>query len=288
MKDLKMKKVLFLVLAVVFSVFSYAQDAADKLNQAQEAMKAQDYTTAYKLYDEAMSNLGDVQVDESINFNIGYAAYKSENLEGAVKYFDKAIEIGTNVSKCHEYLARLYNDKKEYAKAVENFEKAIEKSEENSDDLFYSAGVSAFKGKLYEKATVMFDTAVEKNYKPEISIYYKALALKQLNKSEDYKLTLEEGIAKFPNDDKISSALSKVYSSEGYEKYLSGKEIIDVANKKVGDGGMTTADDSYLAEVEKGKKDFKAAIPLCEKALKLDAKNEDAKKVLDACIESLK
>src|SRR5690606_27123421 len=98
MKDLKMKKVLILVLTVVFSVFSYAQDAAEKLNQAQEAMKAQDYPKAFKLYDEAMSNLGDVQVDVSINFNIGYAAYKAENLEGAIKYFDKAIEAGTNVS----------------------------------------------------------------------------------------------------------------------------------------------------------------------------------------------
>ena len=42
-----------------------------------------------------MNNLGDVQGDDAINFNIGYAAYKAENLEGAVKYLNKAIVIGT-------------------------------------------------------------------------------------------------------------------------------------------------------------------------------------------------
>ena len=92
-----MKRVLLLVVAVFITVFSFAQDAAEKLNQAQEAIKAQDYAKAYTLYDDAMNNLGDVQVDASVNFNIGYAAYKAENLEGAIKYFDKAIESGTNV-----------------------------------------------------------------------------------------------------------------------------------------------------------------------------------------------
>ena len=50
---------------------------------------------------------------------------------------------------------------------------------------------------------------------------------------------------------------------------------------------MTTADDAYKAEVEKGKKDFKAAIPLLEKATELDPSNANAKKVLDACQKSI-
>ena len=93
-----MKRVVLLICRF-FTVFSFAQDAAEKINQANEALKAQDYAKAIELYDDAMNNLGDVQVDDAINFNIGFAAYKAENVEGAVKYFDKAIEQGTNVSK---------------------------------------------------------------------------------------------------------------------------------------------------------------------------------------------
>ncbi|MBK6285775.1 MAG: tetratricopeptide repeat protein [Draconibacterium sp.] len=156
-----MKKVLLFGLAIVFSVFSYAQDAADKLNQAQEAMKAQDYAKAYKLYDEAMSNIGDVQVDASINFNIGFAAYKAENLEGAVKYFDKAIELGTNISKSHEYKALAYNDKKDYANAVASFEKAIATSKERTEALVFNAAIAAYNGNALDKAVELLENVLE-------------------------------------------------------------------------------------------------------------------------------
>ena len=140
-----MKRVLLLFIAVAFTVFSYAQDAADKINEANEALTGQDYAKAYKLYDEAMNNLDGVEVDASINFNIGFAAYKSDNLEGAVKYFDKAIEAGTNVSKCHEYKALAYNDKKDYKNAVASFEQAIATSEEDTESLVYNAAIAAYR-----------------------------------------------------------------------------------------------------------------------------------------------
>lgn len=283
MKDLKMKKVLLSVLAVVFSVFSYAQDAADKLNQAQEAMKAQDYPKAYKLYDEAMSNLGDVQVDASVNFNIGYAAYKADNLEGAVKYFDKAIEAGTNISKCHEYKALAYNDKKDYANAVASFEKAIETSEEGTEALVYNAAIAAYRGNMLDKAVELFSKSVENGYKGETALYYKAAVLKKQNKDAEYKATLEEGAVKFPGDEKIGPALANVYVSEGNELYKAGAEILGEANKKVNAGSLKTDDPAYTAEVAKAQVEFKKAIEILEKAKALDASNKNVQTLLDAC-----
>jgi len=110
-----MRKVLLIAAGICFSVFAFAQDAAEKINQAQEAMKAKDYTKAYTLYDEAMSNLGDVQVDVSVNFNIGDAACKSGNVEGAEKYMGKAIDspqggtevVGDRVRKCIQFFVRI-------------------------------------------------------------------------------------------------------------------------------------------------------------------------------------
>ena len=282
MKNLKMKQVLLLVVTVLFSVVSYAQDAAEKLNQAQEAMKAEDYAKAFKLYDEAMNNLGDVQVDASINFNIGYAAYKAENLEGAVKYFDKAIEAGTNVSKCHEYKALAYNDKKDYENAVASFEKAIETSQEGTESLVYNAAIAAYRGNMLDKAVELFGKSVENGYKGETALYYKAAVLKKQNKDDEYKATLEEGVVKFPGDDKISSALANVYVSEGNDLYKAGAAILGDANKKVNDGSLKTDEPAYAAEVQKANVEFKKAQEILEKAKSLDASNKNVQTLLDA------
>ena len=278
-----MKRVILLIGGICFAVFSFAQDAAEKLNQAQEALKAQDYAKAYTLYDEAMSNLGDVQVDASINFNIGFAAYKAENLEGAVKYFDKAIESGTNVSKCYEYKALAYNDKKDYKNAVANFEKAIETSDEGTESLVYNAAIAAYRGNLLDKAAELFGKSAEMGYKGETALYYKAAVLKKQNKDDLYKATLEEGAQKFPGDEKICPALANVYVSEGNELYKKGAAILTAANQKVNAGSLKTDDAAYTAEVEKTKVELKAAVEILEKAKALDASNANAQKLIDAC-----
>lgn len=283
-----MKKVLLIAAGICFSVLTFAQDAAEKITQAQEAMKAKDYAKAYTLYDEAMSNLGDVQVDASVNFNIGFAAYKSENLEGAVKYFDKAIETGTNVPKCHEYKALAYNDKKDYPNAVACFEKAIETATEGKDELYFNAGIAAYRGKLNEKAVELFGKAFDAGYKGETAIYYKAVALKALDKNDEYKAALEQGIAKYAGDEKLGKALAGVYVTEGNELYKKGAAIISEANKKVNAGSLKTDDPAYAAELEKSKTEFTAAVAILEKAKALDASNANAQKLLDACAAAMK
>lgn len=280
-----MKRVVLLSMAVFLAVFSFAQDAAEKINQANEALKSQDYAKAYTLYDEAMSNLGDVQVDDAINFNIGFAAYKSENLEGAIKYFDIAIEKDINVAKCYEYKALAYNDNKDYKNAVAAFEKAasVTDVEEDKQSLTYNGAIAAYRGNILDKAVELFGKSVDMGYKAETALYYKAVVLKKQDKDDEYKATLEEGAAKFPADDKITSALANIYVSEGNELYKKGAAILSAANKKVNDGSLTTTDDAYTAEVEKSKVEFKNAVEILEKAIALEASNENAKKLLDAC-----
>lgn len=278
-----MKRVVLLFIAVCFTIFSFAQDAAEKLNLAQDALKAQDYAKAFSLYDDAMSNIGDVQVDASINFNIGFAAYKADNLEGAIKYFDKAIETGTNVSKCHEYKAMAYNDKKDYKNAVASFELAIATSEEATESLVYNAAIASYRGKMNDKAVELFGKSVENGYKGETAQYYKAAVLKKQNKDAEYKAALEFGAEKFPGDEKICPALAKIYVDEGNELYKAGAAVLSAANGKVNAGSLRTDDAAYTAEVDKAKVEFKAAIEVLEKAKALDATNANAQTLLDAC-----
>lgn len=278
-----MKKVVVVSIAVFLAVFSYAQDAAEKINQGNEALKAQDYAKAYTLYNDAMNNLGDVQVDAAINYNIGFAAYKSGNYDGAIKYLDKAIANNVNVSKCDEYKAYVYNEKKDYKNAVASFEKAASTAEEGSDALIFNGAIAAYKGNMLNKAVELFGKAVEMGYKAETALYYKAVILKKQGKDDEYKATLEEGVQKFPNDDKITSALANIYVSEGNDLYKKGAAILGAANTKVNAGSLKTTDDAYTAEVNKSKVEFQAAVDVLQKALGIDASNANAKKLMEAC-----
>jgi len=255
-----MKHGLLLVAAVFFTVFSYAQDAAEKINQANEALKAKDYAKAFTLYDEAMNNIGDVQIDASINYNIGYAACESGNVEGAVKYMGKAIEAGVNVSKCHENLADLYVDKKDYANAIASYDKAIATSTENTDALVFKAASAAYNGNALDKSIEGFNKCIQSGYKGETATFYKATILKKQGKDAEYKTTLEEGVVKYPGDAKIGPALAKIYVSEGNELYKKGAAIVGDANKKVTAGSMKTSDPAYIAESENAKLEFKSSL----------------------------
>lgn len=278
-----MKHVMLLMAVMMTAGIVLAQDAAEKINQANEAMKAQDYAKAFTLYDQAMNNLGDVIVDSTINFNIGFAAYKTENLEGTLKYLNKAIEAGVNVSKCHEYIALAYGDKKDYANAVASYEKAIATATESPESMVYNAAIMAYRGNLLDKAVELFSKSAELGYNANTAIFYKAAVLNKQNKDAEYKTTLEEGNTKFPGDEKIAPALAKIYVMEGNELYKKGAAILSAANQKVNDGSLKTTDDAYNAELEKSKVEFKAAVEILEKAKALDATNENAQKLIDAC-----
>jgi len=278
-----MKKLFLLMAAVFITVFTFAQDAADKINQAQEAMKAKDYAKAYSLYDDAMNNLGDVQVDASINFNIGYAACKSGNVEGAEKYMGKAIESNTNVAKCFETLADMYADKSDIDNAIANYDKAIAADAEGAASLAYKAAGVAYKAEKYDNAVSYFGMCIEKGYKGETAYLYKATAQKKQGNDDAYQATLEEGMVKFPGDAKMSSALAKVYVGQGNDLYKKGVAILNEANQNVTDGKITTEDDAYKAEKAKSKTELQAATVVLEKAKALDATNKNVQTLLDAC-----
>jgi tetratricopeptide (TPR) repeat protein len=264
-------------------MFTYAQDAAEKINQANEALKGKDYAKAFTLYEEAMANLDGVEVPDAINYNIGLAGYNSKKYKKAIPYFDKAIAADANTAKAHEYKGHCYNKLKDYANAVSSYEAALELTDEDSEALVYNAAIVAYRAKLDDKAVKLFSKSVENGYKGETAQYYKAAVLKRQNKDDEYKAALEEGAKLFPGDDKIAPALANVYVSEGNDLYKKGASIISEANKKVNSGALKTDDAAYTAEVDKAKVEFKAAVEVLEKAIALDASNANAKKLIEAC-----
>ncbi len=278
-----MKSIVFIVVFVLGAFLGFAQDAADMINKANEALTAKEYAKAFELYDNAMKNLGDVQVDAAINFNIGFAAFQADKFESALPYFDKAIAAKANVANAYEYKGNAYVKLEKFPEAIDAYRKAIEAGAEDKGSLYYNAGIAAYKGQKFDQAVELFGQAAAANYNADNAYYYKAVSLKKLDKDIEYKQTLVEGAAKFPQYDKLTSALANVYVSEGNELYKKGVNMINAANEKVKAGTLKTDDAAYTAELEKSKAEFKAALEVLQKAKALDATNANASKLIEAC-----
>jgi len=180
---------------------------------------------------------------------------------------------------------------KDYAKAFENYEKAIAAWGTDSLDyaMIYNTAYCAVQLKDYEKAIKYFDQSIAGNYKPEDAMFNKAVIYKRQTNTEEYLKVLNDGIAKFPEDAKLKGELAKYYLIEGNTRYNNGATILKSAVGKItAKKYKDTNDPAYKAEIEKSKEEFKAAIPSLDKALELDPANANAKSIKAACEKQLK
>lgn len=262
-----MKKVVLLLVAVCFTVFSFAQDAAEKMNQANEALQNKEYTKALELYQEVLAIPDHGQNVEGINTAINQL---------------KPIIAKENASEAI--------DNKEYDKAVEIYKAAMKEFPEDESIAsqagvkFYNAGIISYKADDYLTAAKCF-TIAETDFKNDKAEKYKSAALKKVAEGLAAKgKTSIEGVDVSPeNQDLLIKSLANAYVMQGNDLYKKGAEILSAANTKVNDGSMSTADEAYTAEVTKAKKEFAAALEVLEKATGLDATNANAKKLIEAC-----
>ena len=266
-----MKRVVLLVVAVCLGIFAFAQDAAEKMNQANEALQNKEYAKALELYQEVLAIPDHGQNVEGINTAINQLKpiIAKENASDAI-------------------------DNNEYDKAAELYKAAMADYPDDASIAdqagvkFYNAGITNYKSENYLDAAKCF-TKAESDFKYEKAEKYKVAALKKLAEglASEGKTSIE-GVNVLPeNKQLLTESLSKAYFDEGYELYKEGAALIKKAGEDVNNGSYTTVDDEYKNAVAEGKKKFEQAIPIMKKALAIDPNNANAKSVLDACEKSL-
>ena len=180
---------------------------------------------------------------------------------------------------------------KDYAKAIENYEKALAVWGTAPQDfpMLYNCAICAFQIKDYEKAIKYFDLSITNNYKPEDAFFNKAIVYKVLKNNDEYLKTLNEGFAKFPESTKFKGELSRNNFVEGVNHYNRGNTLLKGAIDKVTSKKFKDAKDpGYIAEIEKAKKEFSDAIPSLDKAIELNPADEKAKEIKAACEKQVK
>ncbi|QIA09966.1 tetratricopeptide repeat protein [Draconibacterium halophilum] len=267
-----MKRVVLLVVAVFISVMTFAQDQSpsELMNEANTAVQNKNFEKAIELFESVLA--------------IPDHGQNEENINGVLNQLRPAVAK----SKASDAL-----DNKEYDKAIELYKAAIADYpeagiEEQAGKMFYNEGIKSYKGEEFVDAANFF--AISQNdFGYAKAEKYKDASLKKAAEAlvAEGKSSVDGVNISAENKTGLLENLAKVYFSQGYEKYQEGAATIKQATEEVNSGSYTTLDDQYKNAVAKGKKSFEQAIPLLKKALELDPNHANAKKVLDACEQSL-
>jgi tetratricopeptide (TPR) repeat protein len=172
---------------------------------------------------------------------------------------------------------------KDYKGAFENYQKAFDlyekqgKAKEIAPETIYNAGYCAHKANLHDDAITYLKKAIELKVKDAKPYQNLAETYKAKKDNEMYEKTLEEGLAKYPNDKALNKMMANLYVQKGNAFYKKGNDIKKAANES---GISQTDADAYNAELEKSKAEFEQALPLVEKAYQYDSKNKNALKIL--------
>lgn len=172
---------------------------------------------------------------------------------------------------------------KDYKGAFENYQKAFDlyekqgKAKEIAPETIYNAGYCAHKANLHDDAITYLKKAIELNVKEAKPYQNLADVYKAKKDNEMYEKTLEEGLAKYPNDKALNKMMANLYVQKGNAFYKEGNNIKKAANES----GLNASDTvAFKAEYAKADAEFQKALPLIEKAYQYDSKNKNALKIL--------
>ena len=168
----------FLAIAFCFGIIvGFAQDektAAEFTNEGNEALRTDDYSTALKLYEQALSKWGDAPKDTAMVYHMAYCAYKTKSYDKAVTLFDEAIKLNYKKETAYLYKANSYKILKKDDEYVKTLEEALAESPDDAKvkgmlaivylkeaNVFYTNGAKILKGAAADVAAAKYKTTDE-------------------------------------------------------------------------------------------------------------------------------
>ena len=186
---------------------------------------------------------------------------------------------------------------KDYATVVTKYGEYLKQNNYQDTARIFNCGYAANQAKNYAEAAKYFDMAVKMNYNVDDSYVGEAMAYRNLNKTEEFLTTVKQRQAAQKKGDlagaekmykEVLAVSNKDYQSNAYYSlgamlYGNGAKILQAATPIA-----TSEPDKYNAEKAKADKDFKQAKEYLTKAVELDPKDENSKKILASINDILK
>lgn len=119
-----------------------------------------DIFMARKMYREAIEAYEEAGTGSAIVINkLGIAHHQMLDLEGARRYYERAIKMDRKYSEAINNLGTVYYAKKNYRRAVNQYRKALKLSP-NSASIYSNLGTAWFARKKYQDATEAYEKAL--------------------------------------------------------------------------------------------------------------------------------
>lgn len=231
--------------------------------------------------------------------NRGAALYQSDSLAEAMENFEKTQVVLPDDTVAYFYAGFVANAMEDHDKAIENFEKYLEKGGTSSDA--YSLMINTYSGPKEDKEKALEVTRRAKEKFPENPEFPKVEIglLIDLNKVEEAKKGLEEAVVREPDNKTyhfylgyVNSKLEKLEEAKknfadalridpsyfDAQYYLAQVYMIDASKimDQLKNLGISAADKKKQAELDKQLVEkFKIALPHWEKAEKLQPNDMD-------------
>lgn len=173
----------------------------------------------------------------------------------------------------------------EYAKAVENFEKAINQQEYagiTDTALYFNAAVSAYKAKDYATGAKYFDKCVALGYQKEKCYKFGGACLQSIEEYGKLQENMKKASEEFPSNTVFKQMLSTSYVGLAKPKMNEANNIVKEAEPL-----KTTDVVKFNSEVTRAKQVYSEALPLVEQAYQINPENKSAIQLLAALYGNL-
>ncbi|MBC7363940.1 MAG: tetratricopeptide repeat protein [Candidatus Aminicenantes bacterium] len=294
-----------------FSLLFVVQSQAElvKKEEGIKALNSGNYDLAIKIFKDGVNKEGDSgKLASYCSFFLGRAYYGKGQMEEAIKYLKRAIEVykeGMTVfgldPAWYYWLGRAYYETDQYDKAIVSFQKAASIADENPESFFeyyyknfyrstadrvknallphmppkYSCyfylGNSYYMNGQFQEAVEVFTKAIELNPKAEDFYTHLANAYLALNQFEKAIQIAKKSIAVEQNNPFAYHILSKIYRAMGkYDEAINSlKRAVELAPKFI-ERHISLA--NLYAEIG----NYDQAISVLTKALEISPENRNA------------
>jgi tetratricopeptide (TPR) repeat protein len=256
-----MKKIVFILLAGLFSAIAFSQGGLSEgfkaKNAGNEAFKSKDYVKAIFQWEKYMSS-GEEGITADSN----------------------TIFLYVNSFK---YAAYDFMKKQEWASSFNYFEKYITKSRTDSlmnGEIAYCMGLCAYKMNKGDISLNYFQKSLSLNFQPDLCNLYMASIYKNAGYELKMKVLLIEAIDNYPNSTLLGNMKSMLVAPLLKDASYPFSKANELAKKAV-----TGTEENYSTYRNQAYEKFQEAVPLFEKVLKYDPKNEEALAYLKVCHE---
>lgn len=244
----------------------FIADAMSRINN--KYLMAGDKYFKEDKYEEALAQLEkglQLKEDSSIYQYAGYAAYNAENIDKAVKYISKYLEMGgKNEQAAFLMVGSLYEYKKDYEATIKEARRVL-KIFPNNVNVRKMELNSLISLKRYEEATENLKEALKADPKDVESHYLMGALYLEMDNPDEALKYFEMTMKLDPKHINAAIAVAKMKDGKGYKRVKQEMDKLDYRKDKA---KLEELDKEYLAELSNSLKRW-------EDISKIDQNNQD-------------